>query len=81
MNKLTNIFEARRRVRNVDRIRISSNAFGVRDTPRRPLICTWTIDPASGRLIGSWSKPPCEDNYAAARDAHGHAPSEIPIAA
>ena len=53
MNKLTNIFEARRPVRNVGQNYTSSNAASVRGVRRRPLICTWTVDPASGRLVCS----------------------------
>jgi hypothetical protein len=87
MNKLTNIFEiadnfgARRAARNVARVSVLSDADYIAVTRRRPLVCTWTIDPASGRLIASWAKSSREVNRFASRAARHHAASEIPIAA
>jgi hypothetical protein len=87
MNKLTNIFEiadhlgARRATRNVVRVSVPSDADCIAVTRRRPLVGAWTIDPVSGRLVGSWVKASHETRRSASRDARRHATSEIPIAA
>ena len=81
MNKLTKITSAHPVCRNVVRGSIRSDTDYIAVTRRRPPVCTWTTDPTSGRLVGSWSMPPCEEDYATARGARSHAASEIPIAA
>jgi len=87
MNKLTKIFAigdnfgARHAARHVARVSVPSDADYIAVTRRRPLVGAWTLDPASGRLVGSWSKPSRETNRFASRDARRRAASEIPIAA
>jgi hypothetical protein len=56
MNKLTNIQSARRDRLAAVKIKAPLGAINVCFARRRELVCAWTIDPVSGRLVCSWSR-------------------------
>ena len=56
MNKLTKILFTRPIARDVIPFRDSGEVIPVCRRARRALICVWTLDPETGRLVCSWSE-------------------------
>ncbi len=66
MIKLTKILSARLLVREKFPSGPSAEVISIRRRrQRRPLICVWTKDPETGRLVCSWVKPPADDHHRA----------------
>jgi hypothetical protein len=79
MNKLTNFHAVRRTFPGVIRVPASSGLTTVGSQPRRrAIVCAWTREPLSGRLVCSWSHAKDQQSAAEADDLIA---SEIPLAA
>ncbi len=64
MIELTKVLSARLLVREKIPNGASAEVISIRRRrQRRPLICVWTKDPETGRLVCSWIKPPADDQH------------------
>ncbi len=81
MNQLTKIHVSRRSFSGVDRVPTPPDLAVARGRARRALVCAWTREALSGRLICAWSLRSCGEGPRASTDADDQTESEIPIAA
>jgi hypothetical protein len=79
MNKLTKILFARPIARDAMSCRGSAVVIPFHRRARRALVCVWTTDPETGRLVCSWTEP-TEGDECLARDS-GEPPPAFQIAA
>ena len=80
MNKLIKILFTRPIARDAIPSRDSGEVIPVCRRARRALICVWTPDPETGRLICSWIKPG-DENRSLTRDAEEPPSFALQIAA
>ncbi len=79
MDKLTRILFARPAPRDALASRGGEQAIPARRRARPTLICVWTPDPATGRLICTWKRP--TDESASAALGSGEPPPALRMAA
>ena len=80
MNTLNNIHAARRCSPGVARVPATAGLFDVRSRARRTLFCAWSIDPATGRLVCTWTQA-AQGGTQCLEDAQHPPPFAIPLAA
>jgi hypothetical protein len=81
MNQLTKIHASRRSYSGVARVPTPPDLAIARGKARRALVCAWTLEPLSGRLICTWSQRLSDEAERPAPDADDQTASKIPIAA
>lgn len=74
MNKLTKSLFARQILRDAIPFRMGEEAIPVRCRARPALLCVWTPDPETGRLICTWKRP-TDENNSATQDAEEPLPA------
>ncbi len=76
MIKLTKILFARLLVQETFPNGAGAEVISIRRNRRRPLICVWTRDPETGRLVCSWVKP-ADDDQCPAGDVAARPPPRL----
>jgi hypothetical protein len=80
MNPLNNIRVARRYSPGVARVPATAGLFDARSRARRTLVCVWSIDPATGRLVCTWTRA-AQGDPRCLEDAQHPPPFAISLAA
>ncbi|ARN82987.1 hypothetical protein [Methylocystis bryophila] len=80
MNTLTNIHATRRCSPGVARVSALAGLVAVRSRVRRTLICAWSVDPATGRLVCTWTRA-AQGDPLCLEDAQHPPPFAISLAA
>jgi hypothetical protein len=79
MNKLTTFVFARSAAREAAVARRGARVLAFRRPAPQRLVCVWTPDPETGRLVCSWNEPEAEGQNPI--NEFAEPPSALPLAA